>query len=186
MSSSTLWRVFKTTARVVNRYTNGSGSGPPVWDLLWRTYVGPTLGEADMAGVAYRPKDDPCLRLRYPLHEHGLRDRLWALANDTRVAEHHHVALCVTADRTLVGVPNLVECAEHLERVAAEIVAGGSWSHMAAIAADLRAESKSKRDRRVIGYGLGCTSVCDPWETWAREKTPEPWPIFDPENPDGR
>jgi hypothetical protein len=186
MSHSTLWACYRTKVVRLAEYRNGHGSAPPIWDLLWSTYV-----EQGM---------------KLPLmREERLRE-LWALGTDPKVAEHHRLALQFTFDRCVVPSSLWQTMATALRTCHSEIVGrplrwaplyigakeseptAWEWSHLPAIArhletladpslipvcdSDCTGCDKSRARRyfvqvvrpRAIGVGLGCTSVSDPFE----------------------
>lgn len=165
MSYSTLYEVHRTKVTSIREYSNGHGSAPPVWDYLWQTHVGPKLTPRELASL-YTPPDEPDYPVRkFPMmaSDQSITSKLWALADDESVPKDHRAILLLTCDRWYVGTADTTEFAAALDRMHAAILAETkwTWTHLAAIAADLRTH---KPRRRPMGYGVSCTSVCDSWE----------------------
>lgn len=145
MSSSTLYEVFKTTARPINKYRNGHGSAPPVWGYLGGEYLG-------WDGYMFSRDMGP----------------LWKLFYDQSVPSYLQFALGFTFDGALLDPSKLKQCADWSEMTYEALLHSKHWgpdkvNHWHAIAEDLR---NYKCDKRALGVGIGCTSVCDPWESW--------------------
>lgn len=185
MSHSTLWAVYRTKVVMLAEYKNGHGSAPPIWDLLWSTYVEPGY--------------------KLPLMQEKRLSELWKLGTDPAVAEHHRLALQFTFDRCVVPMALWSTMAAALRKCHSEIVGRAlrwaplypgdkgleptewTWSHLPDIARHLETLAdpslipvctpdchgcdKARARRyftqvvrpRAIGIGLGCTSVSDPF-----------------------
>ncbi len=148
MSYSTLYAVFRKSARALKEYRNGHGSAPPVWGWLRVNKL--SLSEHGWLG------------------ENDESKRLWALAYDPTVPREWRATLGLTLDLAYIPTDKLTEAAELFERVGT-MLAG--WrpqnvNHWPAIAADFRAFA-AKPVPRMVGLGLCCTSVSDPWSDWS-------------------
>ena len=151
MSYSTLYKVFKTKAVPHCEFQNGWGSAPPVWGWLCEKYLG---GENWMISKG-----------------------LWALGKNPTVPAHMRFALLLTFDYGIVTPPDFQEAARLSRMVYADLRA---WSpqhvnHWEKIAAVFEALSV-KKTPRLLGIGLGCTSVSDPWEDFTSR---QPFNIFE-------
>ncbi len=154
MSRTTLYRVYKTTATPIAEYGNSWGSAPALWNLIWSQHV-------------ERGEPFPMWKILV-----GEGTRLWRCAERADVPFHRRLALAFTFDNAIVRPSNTALVADALDKTHLEILSltQASWSHFAAIADGMRA---AKIDKRCLGLGLGCTSVCDPWENGNRAR--EPW-----------
>lgn len=152
MSTTTLWAVYKSKVTVVAEYQNGHGSGPALWDLMAKRY----------------------LHMPMPWGGDDLK-RLWKLATDRTVVEHLRITHAATFDYAMIPVANLEIAATAFEKAHEDILrlTDWTWSHWAAIAADLR-KLAAKHDHRMLGVGIGCTSVSDPWEEF-EHRIRDPW-----------
>lgn len=92
---------------------------------------------------------------------------LWNLSTNKTVSKEFRMALEFTFDRWVYPLALLKELADACEYVGKEIAS--EWpnhvNHWPQFAADLRAES-IRKDSRLLGIGLGCTSVSDLLEEW--------------------
>ncbi len=158
MSCSTLWAVYKTKACSLREFRNGFGSGPPAWDLLWSRYI--ERGR------------------HFPSFVAGAGERLWPLAGDSRVSDDHRILLATTFDHAVIPDRDVHRVASALRNGHADILAEPlsseyskeppapwTWSHWASIADALEEEARHK-DKRRLGFAIGCTSVSDPWEEY--------------------
>ena len=152
MSTTTLWAVYKSKVTAVAEYQNSHGSGPAIWDLMAKRY----------------------LHIPMPWGGENLK-RLWALATDRTVAEHLRITHAATFDYAMIPVAKLGTAAEAFEKAHDDIIrlTDWTWNHWSAIAADLRKMSTA-HDRRLVGAGIGCTSIGDPWEEF-KHRDREPW-----------
>jgi hypothetical protein len=149
MSTSHLYRIYRTKATQFAEYHNSHGSAPVVWGHLRERFLG-------QERFGFYQDDKP----------------LWALARDPRVPLPLRLCHAFTFDLAFCPVEHIAGLADACERVA-EITADARYvNHWAAIAADLKTH---KAKVRQIGVGLGCTSVCDPWEQWRDEKSFDMW-----------
>lgn len=142
MSTTNLYRVYKTTATEVAEYRNGWGCGPQLWGYLCMRY----LGKPDSFWLN-------------PPRDAG-PSPLWKLHNDPRVPEPLRIAHAMTYEGAIISFADRDRAADALN-IAHDIVDRPNVvNHFRAIAADLRAQPNRPR---LIGFGVSCTSVCDPW-----------------------
>ena len=159
MSSTALWEVYKTTAHVIAEYRNSHGSGPPIWAIMGTRYLG--------WDSPYRWEDN----------------NLWGLYKKQEIPLQWRFALLLTCDGALIPAKKeyLEQAAGWCELVGKELEVDAIWgtskvNHWAAIGKDIR---NYKPKARVIGLGLGCTSVCDPWENWPKGEISEYFDLFE-------
>lgn len=155
MSTSDLYRVYRTRATHFAELRNGWGSAP----VLWRHLVVRFLG---------REQHDY-------LRSGGNDSELWDLARDPRVPVSLRLAHAFCCDQAVCPVDRLKELAEACERVYEVTANSQGVNHWQSIAALLR---EHKPRARQIGVGLSCTSVCDPWSGWKPQNTQAVWDIF--------
>lgn len=148
MSTSDLYRVYRTTASRVAEFRNGWGTAPLLWDHLSANFAG---GRKWIFEAEY----------------------LWPLANDERVPNALRLAHAFTFDGAVCPINRTSEFADACDEVATTCAKDGYVNHWAAVAAELR---KAKARARQIGWALSCTSVNDVWCTWKGD--PKPWDIF--------
>lgn len=137
MSTSDIYRVYRTTARHVAEFRNGWGSAPILWGFLNQKYLG---------------KD------RYSMF--GDQKDLWALVRDDRVPRCLRIAHAFTFDRSVCPPDRIAELADACDETAKIVAYEQHVNHWADFATTLRA---MKCKARQIGVGLSCTSVSDPW-----------------------
>lgn len=141
MSCSTLYRVFKTKSTPIKEYRNGWLTGPIIWDFLSKKYISPdfhwmTAGQ-DL-------------------------DKLWDVWKNPKVTRSLKVAQLLTCDFAVINKEHAKEASELLIEAALILKNNGHNSHFKEIGQDIL--NDNCKDKRLIGYGLGCTSVSDPWE----------------------
>jgi len=144
MSTSTLYKVYKTTRTEIADYRNGHGSAPPVWDWLSSHFLG-------IQGY------------------YGAGDKLWALAKDERVPLNVRLCHAFTFDYAVVPPKHfglMGEACAEMNRILEE---WPQWkncvNHWGAFS-DLF--NTLKVTKRCIGVGMRCTSVCDVWDNYPR------------------
>lgn len=141
MSCSTLYKVYKTKATRFASFKNGHGTAAVLWGYLCEKYLNKER-HSWMMGDA---KD------------------LWKLFDNPSVPEHLRFALMVTFDDGMVELCDMKEAAVFAKMTYETIYAEGMVNHWLALSGAYAVLSKAK-DKRVLGVGLGCTSVSDPWE----------------------
>jgi hypothetical protein len=142
MSSSSLYLVYGKTASEVATYRNGWGSAPPVWDWL----------RAQFLSEEVRPL-------------FGDDKALWALARDERVPVQWRMVHAFCFDWAVCPIARLADLADACDYVGASLPDNGNVNHWPEIAAELRRHARRK-DKRLQGISIGCTSVSDPWWDW--------------------
>jgi len=154
MSYSTLYLVFKTRTKIINEYRNGHGTAPPLWDLLCEKHL---HKEPHYWLVNEDPKE------------------LWALYENSSVPLYRRFTLFMTFDRAVVDRPDFQRAVECCQKLYQEIknTKPNMVNHWQSIADDIK--NIGKIDHRALGIGLGCTSVCDPWEEWEPKKDRTIW-----------
>jgi len=157
MSYSTLYRIYRTKASPIKEFRNGSGTGRVLWMHMSTRFLGRALTLFD----EMQP--------------------VWDLSLNPAVPHAFRLTCEWTFDRW-VCPPTLREamaaaCAEVGEDIAR---AYPTWvNHWPALAETLAAE-RDFNDRRLIGFGLGCTSVCDPWSPDAWRPATDPIYLIEP------
>ena len=151
MSTSDLYRVYRTKASHIAEYRNGWGSAPLLWGYLNEKYLGGT--RYGWSGINNSP--------------------LWALSKDMRVPRSLRITHAFTFDQSVCPVDRVSELADALEEAGKICAHEQHVNHWASIAHDLR---QTKLKARQIGFALSCTSVCDPWMSWRGD--PQCWDTF--------
>lgn len=154
MSTSDLYRVYRTKATHFAEFHNGWGSAPVVWSYLGVKFLGRERHD-------YMRSNDT---------------ELWELARDPRVPVSLRLVHAFCCDQTICPNERLGDLADACEYVAEATFAPGRANHWQSIGQSLR---EHKPRARQLGVGLCCTSVCDPWSGWKPELTQEPWDIFE-------
>jgi hypothetical protein len=146
MSTSDLYRISKTVATHLKRYSNGHGTAPVIWDILC----------ADYLGFSYE---------RRPLGDLSV---LWDLAQDTAVPLQLRLVHAFCFDAAIVRPEDLTELADACDQVWESGIRRhpAYVNHWASIALDLRSLVGVKIGR-AIGYAISCTSVSDQWSAYA-------------------
>lgn len=139
MSTTDLYRVYRTTATPIAEFRNGWGSAPVIWGYLNQRYLG---GDRFNWGLG---RD--C-------------EPLWNLAKDERVPRAIRLVHAFTFDNALCPVDRTHELADACDDAGKLCDMPSHVNHWAAIAAALR---EHKPRSRQIGVALSCTSVSDPW-----------------------
>ena len=152
MSYTSLYAVYKTKATRIKELKNSWGSGPAIWDYIHQKIYGTP----------------------FPMMESELGD-FWGLWKDERLTTSEKVTLLSTYEKSYVEIERLGEFSEACKVVHKRIINNSKWSwnhfeDIGATAFDLY----NNHDHRCIGFAIGCTSVCDPWEGSDREQ----WPIY--------
>jgi len=149
MSCSTLYKVYRTTARGLIQFRNGYGSGPPVWEM-----VAAKLGLENPSTVAM-----------FGSHE---ARKVWNAVRGTEIPLSWKWALAFTFDKTILNPEDTEIAANAFRETHQDILRWTryTWSHWESIADAI--EGSPKLDYRALGFALGCTSVSDPWEDFIR------------------
>jgi len=160
MSYSTLWEVYKTKVISVKEFHNGHGTGPAIWDCICQNFLG-------FEEYSWLTEDH--------------MNTLWPSWENPEIPDFLRFTLMVTYDRSYIEPNRLIEAADYLDKGHEYILAHTSWvwSHFEAIALTLRQLTDRKLDHRLLGIGLGCTSVSDPWEDGYPKYGQTPWGIFE-------
>lgn len=137
MSSSSLYRVYRTKARYLAEYRNSHGTAPVIWGHLTERF------------------------LNKPFSMFDDLTSLWGLARDTRVPRTLRIVHAFCCDDAFCPVDRISELADACEVTYVATLKAGYVNHWQSIADDLRTH---KAKSRQIGISLGCTSVCDEWE----------------------
>jgi hypothetical protein len=135
MSHTTIWRVYKTKARPAKEFSNSWRSAPPLWDFMAKKYLGWDSWFGRTSEL----------------------QKLWDLCGDERVPEHFRLTMQMTMDRVFVRCDRVIEVAKAMTQVGNELPISNHWR---GIAAFLENEKPAPRQ---LGWGIGCTSVSDPW-----------------------
>ena len=144
MSTSDLYKVYKTKAKHMAEYRNGWGTGPALWGYMCQKYLG--LDNNDWL-------------------IHSQNDPMWALRLDKGVPRNIRLVHAMCYDHVVIPKTMLSEMADACSEVYSltQAIHPEQANHWADIAADLR---KAKVEKRCLGVGLSCTSVCDNWCSW--------------------
>jgi hypothetical protein len=153
MSYTSVYAVYKTKASCLCELRNGHGSGPAIWDYIALKLTGKRL----------------------PI---GNVDWFWKLWKDERLSENEKAVLISTYDWAVVEIEHLERFSIACEEIHNKIIdeTDWTWNHFKDIGEQAKALNK-KHDYRCIGLGIGCTSVCDPWEGHNFKKD-ESWGIY--------
>lgn len=155
MSYTSLYAIYKTKAVCIKELQNGWGTGPSVWDY-----------------ISVKCNGDH-------FNIHGDDDKFWDLWKDSRLSDDERAVLLSTYDYAFVEVRYLEEFSKACKVVHPKIIdkTRWSWSHFEKIG-ECAAALYKKHDYRCLGLGIGCTSVCDPWEFWKPEQN-KSWGVYD-------
>jgi hypothetical protein len=155
MSYTSLYSIFKTKAVCFKELRNSYGTGMAVWDYISMKYTG------DYFSL------------------YGDVENFWLLWKDERLSENERAVLLSTYDYFFVETEHLNRFSEACKDVHRQILekTRWSWSHFETIGEEAAAMHK-KHDYRCLGLGIGCTSVCDPWESWKPEQN-KPSGVYD-------
>lgn len=148
--------VFKTSARPIQEFGNSCGTGPAIWGYLCSEVL-----KVDDNAWLFGDK----------------AKQLWTLDNDETVAKCLRMTLRFTYDMVLCPLPQakelaafLIEAGKITKKSRPQCV--NRWEEVGA------ALKQAKHDKRALGFGLGCTSVSDPWEWWPENNERQPWDMF--------
>lgn len=157
MSSSTLYRVYRTKATQYAEMRNGWGTAPVIWSYLCVKYLH-----------------------RQP-HEYLLPNdtALWDLARSEVVPRELRLVHAFCCDQAMCPMDRLAELAEACE-YAWRLTSTDSArvNHWATVANFLRGIARKPKQ---IGVALNCTSVCDIWSSYGTpraESQRAAWDIF--------
>lgn len=145
MSRSTLLRVYKSKACWDVELSNGHGTAPVLWDYLQQKY----LPEGQSWITSCR--------------------EVWKLFDSPGVSERHKLGLLLTFDRSVLLKKHLLRSVAPLKELAAEMTgfcSAKQWvNHWPAVASFVEAMA-AKKDYRMIGIAINCTSVADVWDDY--------------------
>jgi len=156
MSSTSVYAIYKTKASHIDEYHNGHGSGPAIWDYISMKLTGQ---EFQMFG------DD--------------LDSFWKSWKDKRLSRNEKAVLLSTYDNAVIEIKYMEEFSKACIEVH-NLINNGSkwtWNHFSDIGKTAN-KLAFKHDHRCIGFGIGCTSICDPWEFWD-PKQGKPWGVYE-------
>lgn len=138
MSYTSVYAVYKTKAITLKELGNSHLSAALLWEYLSQKYRGKEF----------------CM-----WSESDAKD-FWPIWKKPEVSYFERIVLASTYDMAIVDIELLEAYARACEKIYSII---GKGNHFQAIAAEARNLLK-KHDYRCLGLGIGCTSVCDPWE----------------------
>jgi len=167
MSYSAVYKVYKTKTTVIEKFRNSHGSAPPLWDMMGVKY----LNRGKNGWLCVDQKENK---------------KLWDLAIRQDVAKHLRIAMAWTFDFSICPSDRLNELADACAQTGQDITEYQDSSyvnHWPIFAGTLRAIFRNRLDRRLLGIGLCCTSVSDPWIDYGRERR-KPMNLFDVFNED--
>jgi len=151
MSCSTLYKVYKTKVSAYRQFRNGHGTAAVLWTYLCDKYLN--------GAQWYLERDS---------------NRLWALYNNMVVPEHMRFGLMATFDNAIIEVSDLAKASDLAAMVYETIYDETKVNHWKELSHTYMDLCKTK-DKRIVGIGLGCTSVSDPWENF---ETRKPWSVM--------
>lgn len=156
MSRSTIYAVYRTKATPIAEFSNGWGSAPPLWDYLWDTYIDPSKQTTWLTCDGW--------------------NRLYPFIHDARLAECLRRCLAWTFDDFIIKRSQLTAMAASCCYTDEAVRAHGKWgwTHWVAFARCLKEYGDKSHDRRLLGVGLSCTSVADPWSARTMTKRYRP------------
>lgn len=154
MSSSDLYRVYRTKTAHYAEMRNGWGTAPVVWSYLVVRFLG-------RARHDYLREND---------------QELWSLCRAERVPRELRLVHAFCCDQAICPLDRLADLATACEEVYRLTSAGPGVNHWATIANFLRGHCRKPKQ---LGLGLSCTSVSDPWIGWKPQRTQAPWDIFE-------
>lgn len=154
MSYTSVYAVYKTKATSLSEFGNGHGSGPAIWDYI---------------SIKLFKRKFSCF---------GDNDEFWKSYKDNRLSRNEKAVLLSTYDMAIVEVDHLEEFAAACKEIHDLIIneTHWTWNHFKDIGEQAEALNK-KHDYRCLGLGIGCTSVCDPWEPYNFEKN-KSWGVY--------
>jgi len=155
MSYTSLYAVYKTKAVNVEEFHNGSGSGPAIWDYISIKHDGNKM----------------------PMFGKNL-DYFWDLWKDSKYDRDEKAVFMSTFDNALIEIDHLEEFSKACLKIHDNIIkhTEWQWNHFSDIG-ETALFLHRNHDHRCIGLGIGCTSVCDPWECW-KPKEKECWGVY--------
>lgn len=140
MSSSRLYKVYKTKAVRVDSFQNGHGTASVLWRYMCKNYLN---------------KEEHSWLM-------GDSEDLWELYNNLSVPVHMRFALMVTFDNGIVELRDAQKAADYSLATFETIYQKDVVNHWLALSGSY-ARYVGAKDRRCVGLALGCTSVHDPW-----------------------
>lgn len=153
MSSTVLYKVYKTKATADAEWHNSWLSAPLLWDYLCKRYI------SQDANWLFG------------------NDKLWALASDPRVPVDLRLAHAFTFDGAVCPPSKLRRLSTALTNAGAVVSAETDKpSHWPSIARRLSILAATP-NKRLAGVALTSTTVSDNWIEWAPSQR-EPWDIF--------
>jgi hypothetical protein len=145
MSYTSLYKIYKTKRVESDEFRNGHGSGPPVWEYLTSTYIGDGT------------------------YWFSAGEKLWALARDKRVPLDVRLCHAFTFDYAIVPPKHFGRMSEACATMNGILAAWPKWNgcvnHWGAFSETFKT---LKVDKRCLGVGMRCTSVCDVWDDYPR------------------
>lgn len=167
MSYTTVYEVYPDRVESLGSLSNGWLSAPLVWDALAKSRLGWEMW------ITKSPEE---------------QQKLWDLSRDFRVPKAWRIVMSFTLDRSYVPVGRLEEAADACMVVHDELASKhrAGRTHWKAIAMSLRktaVELSANPKPDLLGIGLACTSVSDPWRVYGRpsEDDEECGVVKDPE-----
>ena len=165
MSYSTLYLVFKTKARPIAEYHNGWGTGPAAWTLMSMVACGKDESMPPYIGGEEAQKE------------------FWHRLYSPNLTDAQRLGILLTYDGSIIEPNGLAQASVMCRQFHRDILAKThwTWSHFGAIGETLAELANKGVDKRSIGVGLNCTSVCDVWQeyNYLKGKPKKPlWGIF--------
>jgi hypothetical protein len=142
MSYSAIYLVYRTSVKRVAEFSNAWGSAPPLWDYLWKTRI-----DSQSSWLAHQEWEE-----------------LWALVHDRSVPAEQRLCLAWCWDNGIVPLAKVHKMAQACDDVSDFLLANSKykWNHWRSFGSTLR-KCVKQSDKRILGIGLSCTSVADPW-----------------------
>jgi hypothetical protein len=159
MSCTAVYKLYNTkTTQLGEDLSNGHGSGPSVWELASQLALGKKFSMWASSSEEQR--------------EH------WNAWTSPKVKDYQKLVILSSYDRAYVGKENLKEYGEACIQTHKDIldITSWDWSHWESIG-KLALELSKKKDKRLKGLCISCTSVDDPWG-WADVRNIDTWEIY--------
>lgn len=152
MSSSSLYKVYKTKTKEIAEFRNGWGTAPVIWGYLLEKYL-------HLDKLAWFGNDEN-------------QKKLWKLITDSSVPTNLRLVLGLTLDDAICPYVKKDELAKACQEVFEFTYDSKSVNHWKSVGESLKL---CKPDKKMIGIALSCTSVADQWIDGKGDKA---WDLF--------
>ena len=146
MSTSDLYLIFKTKVSHLSTYQNGWGSAPALWEYFSQKYFKQPFSFTDTQ----------------------LQNNVWNLVDNPSIPYGERLCMFLTLDKSIITKSKWEETGSAAIDIHKKIIkeTHWTWSHWESIGQNLILLSKSKTDHRLVGIGLSCTSINDPFDSY--------------------